>query len=200
MKDRPILPRTLLIISGGALLLCVLAMFVIDWAVSSQPELPVLGTVPAFEFTERSGQPFGTADMAGKINLIYFGFTQCQGPCPTLMVHMHELYDLYAHSEQVQFIKISVDPERDSLEALKQYAAANGITDDRWLFLRAPMEDVVKLSEEGFMLAAHDLPMGHSTKFILVDHEGRIRKYYDGLDRSELGLIKQHVRALARAM
>jgi protein SCO1/2 len=177
-----------------------MAMFVIDWAVSSRSVIPVLGTVPEFEFVERSGEPFGRSDMEGKINLVYFGFTHCQGPCPVLVANMAELYHLYDHSPEVQFITISVDPERDSLPVLKGYAEANGITDNRWLFLRAPIDEVVRLSEDGFMLGADDLPGGHTTKFTLVDHRGHIRNYYDGLDIAGLNLIKTHVRQMALEM
>ena len=200
MSTRPVVPRILLLISGGALLLLVMATFVINWAVNSRAELPVLGEVPPFEFTERSGEPFTQDDMLGKINLVYFGFTSCRGPCPILLVNMRELYDYYENTGQVQFIKISVDPDRDNLEALKRYAEEGGITDNRWLFLRAPIEEVVQLSEEGFMLSAHDLPGGHTTKFILVDHMGRIRAYYDGLDASALPVIKADVRQIASEM
>jgi protein SCO1/2 len=177
-----------------------MAVFVLNWANISRTSIPVLAQLPDFEFTERSGQPFGTPQMQGKINVVDFIFTHCQGPCPIMASKLIELYHLYENSDRIQFVSISVDPERDSLARLRQYAENLGVTDNRWLFLRAPIDDVISLSEEGFMLAADDLPGGHSTKFVLVDHEGNIRGYYDSLDDNSLRLMKTHIKVLAQEM
>ena len=47
------------------------------------------------------------------------------------------------------------------------------------------------------MLPADDLPMGHTTKFTLVDSEGNIRSYHEGLDRDGMVLLKNNIRQLA---
>jgi len=110
---------------------------------------------------------------------------------------MGELYKLYDSSSRVQFISISVDPEHDSLTVLQAYAERQGVTDNRWVFLHGAIDSVVNLSENGFKIAADDLPGGHTTRFILVDQKGRIRGYYDGLDDASLGIMKTHIRQLA---
>ncbi len=178
--------------------LAVAALLVLNKARQSRAEVPVLGILPNFIFTERDGQPFGLADMKGKINVVDFIFTHCKGPCPVMAGKMSGFYKLYAGSDKVQFISISVDPQNDSLPVLREYAARQGVTDKRWVFLRAPLDSVVNLSENGFMIAADDLPGGHSTKFVLVDGQGRIRGYYDGLDDASLEILKTHIRELAR--
>jgi cytochrome oxidase Cu insertion factor (SCO1/SenC/PrrC family) len=58
-------------------LLAVSALIVIELANRSRADLPVLGEVPAFEFTERSGSVFGKNDMKGTINIVNFFFTNC---------------------------------------------------------------------------------------------------------------------------
>lgn len=178
-------------------LLGVGALFVIDQAEKSRHELPVLSPVPAFQFTARNGESFGLGDLQGKINVVDFVFTNCQGPCPIMSTNMAELYKFYTPSPGVQFVSISVDPARDSLEALQAYAERYGVTDYRWRFLRGPLEEVRELSEAGFFLAADQLPMGHSTKFILVDQQGRIRGYYDSADHESLDRLREHIHALA---
>lgn len=176
------------------------AYFVISWANLSKSSLPVYGTLPDFEFTERSGETFGLEDMKGKINVVDFFFSNCHGPCPVMAVNMHDLYKLYEPSDKIQFVSISVDPARDTLARLQEYAEEIGVTDDRWHFLHAPMDKVVKLSERGFMIAAEDLPGGHSVLFALVDPLGRIRGFYSGIDKNEMELLKQNIRALGREM
>jgi protein SCO1/2 len=175
--------------------LSVLALVVIDLADKSRSDLPTLGEVPVFSFTERNGMPFGNENMQGKINIVNFFFTTCRGPCPIMNARVAELYQKYSTTDKVRFVSISVDPVRDSLIVLRKYANDFGVTDDRWLFLRGELDEVHRVSEQGFMLAG-DFPTIHSTKLILVDKDSRIRGYYDSFDEESLRLLTVHVREL----
>jgi protein SCO1/2 len=176
-------------------LLSVLALIVINLANKSREHLVILGEVPAFTFVERSGVSFGDENMKGKINIVNFFFTTCKGPCPIMNARVAELYKKYSTTDNVRFVSISVDPKRDSLAVLRQYADEFGVTDDRWLFLRGDLDEVHRVSEKGFMLAG-DLPTIHSTKLILVDENRKIRGYYDSFDEESLRLLTVHVREL----
>jgi protein SCO1/2 len=176
-------------------LLSVLALIVINLANKSREHLVILGEVPAFNFVERSGVSFGDENMKGKINIVNFFFTTCKGPCPIMNARVAELYKKYSTTDNVRFVSISVDPKRDSLAVLRQYADEFGVTDDRWLFLRGDLDEVHRVSEKGFMLAG-DLPTIHSTKLILVDENRKIRGYYDSFDEESLRLLTVHVREL----
>lgn len=158
--------------------------------------LPVLGQVGAFEFTERGGQPFALADLKGRVSVLDFFFTNCSGPCPAMSSRMASLYREFSNEPTVRFVSISVDPERDSLAALEAYARRFGVEDERWVFLRAPMREVHALAEGSFMLGG-ELPSLHSTKFILVDREARIRGYYSSDDSVSLDALRQQIRRLA---
>jgi protein SCO1/2 len=186
---------------GAMLLLGVLAVVVVSWANSSLSQLPVWGEVPEFEFVAASsGEPFGLEQMKGKVNIVDFIFTNCRGACPVMAVGFSELYTLYAGSDKVRFVSITVDPNRDSLEVLRAYAAEQGVYDDRWVFLRGPIEQVTDLCENGFMLPADGLPMGHTTKFIVVDHLGQIRSYHEGLEEASRPVITHNVKQLVREL
>jgi protein SCO1/2 len=161
----------------------------------SRSDIPHLGKVPTFSFTERSGLAFGTEEMQGKITIVNFFFTNCKGPCPIMNTRVSELYKKYVTSNEVQFVSISVDPDRDSLTVLQEYAREYGVTDNRWMFIRAPIEEVHRVSEKGFMLAG-ELPTIHSTKLILVDRDLNIRGYYDSFEEEHLRLLTTHVRQL----
>lgn len=176
-------------------LLSVSALIVIDLANTSRSDLPVLGEVPKFEFTERSGSSFGNDNMQDVINIVNFFFTTCQGPCPIMNSRVAELYKQYSTTDQVRFVSISVDPKRDSLTVLRKYADDFGVTDNRWIFLRGELDEVHRVSEKGFMLAG-ELPTIHSTKLILVDRNQKIRGYYDSFDEESLRLLTVHVKEL----
>jgi len=181
-------------------LLAVAAAVIINWAETSRAQLPVLGEVPRFSFTERSGKPVTKDDLMGHLTVVDFIFTNCRGICPTMSANMSELYQLYKSSHKVHFLSISVDPDRDSLEVLRRYANDFGVTDSRWLFARGALVDVAYLMEKGFMLSAEDLPGGHPSQFILVDDKGQIRGYYYNEDETGMKTLKTQIRELARAM
>lgn len=193
-------PATFVWILVLIFILAAAGAFVINRANISRSDIPILWEVPEFEFVERSGQAFGLDDMKGKLNVVDFIFTSCPDICPVMSARMSELYELYSGFDIVRFVSISVDPERDTLETLQAYAEAWGVIDNRWVFLRAEIEDVVELSEDGFKLQAEDLPMGHSNRFVLVDQNGMIRSYHDSFDDVALGALKKNIRELARSL
>ncbi len=190
----------IIVIAAVVTILGLTASFVLIEAQASRSELEVLGAVPPFELTERSGLSFGSDDLKGKINVVDFIFTSCQGPCPVMADHMSTLYQAFAGSNKVQFVSISVDPARDRLSVLQEYAQRQGVTDSRWVFLRGENDAIRWLSEAGFKLAADDLPALHSTKFVLVDDKGEIRGYYSGTDMASVNVLKTHIRELVQAM
>ena len=74
---------------------------------------------------------------------------------------------------------------------LKEYAKANGVKDDRWQFLTSDIESIKDLKKNGFMLYAGELPRGHAIKFVLIDQDGQIRKYYDGTDKASMAVLRK---------
>ena len=188
-----IIAVVLILLAGGAYL-------VIDKADQSRSQLPVLGTVPEFNFINYDGKEFDRNDLNDKISVVDFIFTRCKGPCPTMSGYMEELYKKYENSDVVQFVSISVDPDYDSLNVLMQYADDHGVTDDRWKFLHSDIESVKNLCEGGFMLAADDLPGAHSTKFVLVDRQGQIRGYYSGTDEASIKILTTNINSLIKEL
>ena len=167
--------------TSGIFLLCILAG-------CSQPKpLPKRFELPKFTFTERSGQPFDSASLAGKVWVADFFFTSCPGTCLMLSNRMKEIHEATGKDDGVRFVSITTDPESDTPEVMSKYAAGLG-ADDRWKFLTGPRAEIFKLSIEGFKLAVADADgvnvkekIIHSTKLVLVDKHGWIRDYYDGI-------------------
>lgn len=192
--------RTGLFTAGivAALLLAVFAIVILNQAEKSRADIPVIAQMPDFEFVNQDGQPWGSAQMRGKISVLDFVFTRCKTACPVMSTEMSKLYKAFDGSNDVQFVSVTVDPEYDSLAVLKGYAVAHGVTDDRWQFLHAPLDSVVKLSEEGFMLPADNLPMGHSPRFVLIDREGRIRGYFNALEGKPMIALREQMTQLLK--
>ena len=114
--------------------------------------------------------------------------------------NMRSLYDDFSNSEEVQFVSITVDPKNDNIEVLKNYAKINGITDERWQLLTSDLSNIKLLKREGFMLFADELPQGHAIKFILIDDNQNIRKYFDGTDEASLTILKKDITNLVREL
>lgn len=181
-------------------ILAVVAAFVVNSAEQSRSQLPILGNVPSFKLILSNGEELTREDLNGRLHIVNFMFTRCQGVCPTMSANIKKMYDLYRGSDKVRFLSITVDPDYDTLEVLRSYAEGFGVNDNRWIFGRGPLVDVAALLEHGFMLDASDLPSNHPSYLILVDDQGNIRGYYSYNDDDELTALRENIRNLARAM
>ncbi len=163
------------------------SLLVVLSACTQQKPLPKLFEVPRFTLTERSGQPFDSASLRGKVWVADFFFTSCPGTCLMLSKRMKEIHDATVKGGDVRFVSISTDAETDTPAVMTKYAASLG-ADSRWSFLTGARDTVFELSIKGFKLALADAEgvdvkekFIHSTKLVLVDRHGWIRGYYDGV-------------------
>ena len=145
-------------------------------------KLPSVGSVPSFELVNQEAQPFGSAQLAGKIWIADFIFTTCPGPCPIISTRMSELERPLEQSD-VQLVSFSVDPEKDTPAVLQEYAEKLKAQPGRWNFLTGERDAIYSLMRDGFkltILEEEGMPV-HATTFVLVDRRGTIRGYYDAL-------------------
>ena len=165
---------------------------------------PILGQVPPFALTNRDGRPVTLASLAGSPWIADFVFTRCAASCPMMTARLARLGKELPAGEQVRRVSFTVDPVHDTPEVLARYAATFHAPAD-WLFLTGSEPDLHRLSRAGFKLAI-DVPKGdagsavepilHSTRFVLVDGEGRIRGYYDGEDGEAMGRLVRDLKAI----
>jgi protein SCO1/2 len=115
--------RTLLTLAAGALVLPAAGC---DRKTQFHEE-DISGSLPplAFSMTDAmTGSPVTAADFRGKVTLLYFGYTLCPDFCPTTLTNLAvALKQLGKQADQVRVLFVTVDPNRDSLPVLKQYAA-----------------------------------------------------------------------------
>jgi protein SCO1/2 len=164
-------------------------------------ELPVLGTVPPFSLTERSGATFGSTDLAGHVWVANFIFTRCPDFCPALTARMAELQAATA-DRPTRLVSFSVDPEHDTPDVLTEYAKRTG-AGAQWMFVTGPRATMAALLRDGFHVAYADdgppaSPITHSDRFVLVDQQLRIRGYYHGTDTDDLRRLGRDAASLGR--
>lgn len=94
-------------------------------ALKSGTALPAPRTITAFELTDQSGQPFGSADLPGQPSLWFFGFTHCPDVCPTTLALMSQLRREPSLAA-LRIVFVTVDPERDDVAAMRRYVDAFG--------------------------------------------------------------------------
>ena len=97
-----------------------------------------------------------------------------------------ELQDRFSDQEDFRLLSISVNPEYDTPEVLKRYGDDYGADHSRWTFLTGDREKIRSLAWEGFHVGKEEDPIFHSTYFILVDKEGKIRGYYISSEKNEI--------------
>jgi len=79
----------------------------------------------SFELTDHNGRPFASTALAGRPHAIFFGFTHCPDVCPTTLLEMsNNLASLGADADRLRVVFVSVDPERDTPERLREYLSA----------------------------------------------------------------------------
>ena len=134
-----------------------------------------------FALTERSGEPFRSADMRGKVWVATYFFTTCPGSCTRLNQNIQFMHNRPELAD-VTWVSITCDPDNDSLEALRDYADHWEADPERWLFCRAPLEYTQQVAK-GMSVAL--MRKGHQDRAIVFDKAGKIRGNYDALSRSD---------------
>lgn len=168
---------------------------------------PVLGRVPEFTLTNRDGRTIRNRDLAGQPWIADFIFTRCPASCPMMTARLAKLNGELPDDLPVRLVSISVDPENDTPAVLQRYAESFKAP-ARWLFLTGGRDTIHRLSKEGFKLGIEVAPppvgndgkpvepILHSTRFVLVDGEGRIRGYYDAFDEESMAKLRRHLDAI----
>jgi cytochrome oxidase Cu insertion factor (SCO1/SenC/PrrC family) len=199
----------LLLVGAAAIVLVLIARHFAAPAIST----PV-GTqerkyfVPPFSLTERSGRIITNNDLLGKIWVADFVYTTCPGPCPLVSASMAKLQDAVANDPQVQLVTFTVDPTTDTSAVLSDYADHFGASKTRWWFLTGGEKAIFDVVRNGFLLPMTDnsgkplepgqYKVTHSTQVALVDGDGVIQGYFDGLSAEGRSDVLKAIAALEK--
>jgi cytochrome oxidase Cu insertion factor (SCO1/SenC/PrrC family) len=134
-----------------------------------------------FELTERSGEPFRSTDMKGKVWVVSYFFTTCPGNCirvNTNIQRMHNLPDL----RDVTWVSITCDPDTDTIDALSEYANTWKADPHRWLFCRGDLNYVKRIARG---MSLYLSLKGHQDHVAVIDKYGKIRGMFDAMSAQD---------------
>ncbi|MGE5520968.1 MAG: SCO family protein [Candidatus Dadabacteria bacterium] len=150
--------------------------------------------VADFSLKDHLGRTVSWKDMEGKVIVADFFFTHCPTICPTLTELMRDLQIGIKSSDKagnrdanfVQFLSFSIDPERDSVAALKKWADRFQVNPQNWLLLTGDKKQIYDLSVKEMKVPAEDggvidSNFIHTDVFVLLDKYKNIRGYYHSL-------------------
>ena len=136
-----------------------------------------------FSLTDHNGQARTIKDFAGKVTVVFFGYTQCPDVCPTSMAELADVKKtLGPDGARVQGVFITIDPDRDTPEVLKAYMAN---FDPTFLALRAASPAMLAALAKDFKVnykkvegkTATSYTMDHSAGSYVFDTRGQLRLY-----------------------
>jgi protein SCO1/2 len=134
-----------------------------------------------FSLTDHNGRARTLADFRGKVVAVFFGFTHCPDVCPTTLAELAQVMrELGPDAKKVQVLFITVDPERDTPEVLRQYVPS---FDPSFLGLYGDTDAIARTAKDfKVFYQKQALPGGgysvdHSAGMYIYDREGRLRLY-----------------------
>ncbi len=147
----------------------------------------VYGTVPYYKLENQFGDTITSDDMKGYIYVSDFFSTNDLQESKKLTAVLSGIQDSYKSEVKIRVISFSVDPSRDSLSALNQYARQHKAAPNKWFFLRGGEQDMVNLAKNGFKVSLIPDSSGsgfaYSPQLVVVDGGGKIRGYYDTVNQ-----------------
>jgi protein SCO1/2 len=167
-----------------------IALGILGWfAVGSAPRparLAVIRAAPEFTLLNQDGRSQRLHDLRGKVLLVSFIFTTCNGTCPATTHRMVQVQDELKRrgvlkGDGVRLVSISLDPARDTPEVLRNYMRLYDADSAFWSFLTGPPEQAAKGIAAWGMWArpAANGQLDHPSRIFLVDRAGQIREIYN---------------------
>lgn len=155
---------------------------------------------PPLDLTDQHGQPFSLATAPEKVRLIYFGYTTCPDFCPTTLTDFLTVKEeLGDDVDRVEFILVTIDPERDTQARLQEYLA---FFDPEFVGLRGDQAQTdAALRGYGVLAQRSEQPgsatgylVDHSTTIYVLDEDGNLRLTFPyGTDPADMTEDVRHL-------
>jgi protein SCO1/2 len=152
---------------------------------SQESPLPEIAPAPEFTLTSQDGAPVTLADFRGKVVAVTFIYTLCTSTCPVLTPMMSFVQDRLGadFGAKIAFVSITVDPERDTPEVLKEYAQAFGANLTGWSFLTGTPAAIRDVARKYGVYASktENGDVEHTFLTSIIDSNGILRVQYLGV-------------------
>ncbi|WP_264536242.1 SCO family protein [Flavobacterium sp. N1736] len=177
----------------------------------SDSKLLTIGPAPKFDLTNQDNAKISNETYKGKVYVLEFFFTTCPSICPKMNLSMLEIEKTFFGNPNFGIVSITIDPNHDTPQVLKEHAKLLGVKSSNWNFLTGEKATIMDLSNKGFNLYAGENAkvnggFEHSGLFALIDKDGNIRcrkdefgnpiLYYDGLDKKGVRDIQEDIKIL----
>ncbi|PLY02113.1 MAG: SCO family protein [Desulfuromonas sp.] len=177
--------RNLLIkLTFAGIAICLVVILVSFFIVPKpKPGGPELTHNPSAEFTltKDDGSTFHLSDLRGEIVLLFFGYTSCPDACPSTLSKLNRAFNLLTPEEkkQVRTVFVSVDPERDNLQLLRDYLDYFGVNATGVTGTKEEVDKVVKAYQAYYLVIPGEssdwYTINHTTTVYLHDKQGKVR-------------------------
>ncbi|MBZ0098851.1 MAG: SCO family protein, partial [Taibaiella sp.] len=136
----------------------------------------------------------------------YF-FTTCKGICPRMNENMNKVYEAFRGNERVMILSHTVDPKKDTVEAMKAYSLRFESDPEQWMFLTGDKKELYDVARYSYLISAADHTATvdiqsdfiHTDRFVLVDGDGYIRgRFYKGTDMAEVNQLIGDIKMLLK--
>ena len=204
------LQRIQVFVWGFLLLVILMIIGAFIWSKMDGPGKPlfVYSQVGNFSLTNQHDEVISLDKLRGQIWIADVIFTRCPLQCIRMTKRMHQLQEALPKDKSIKLISMTADPQFDTPKVLNDYAKIYGSDQGRWWFLTGSKLEINRLAVTGLKLVVYEkkpeereVPADlflHSTKFVLVDGQGRIRGWFDGEKEETKGQIVRAVKTLLR--
>jgi cytochrome oxidase Cu insertion factor (SCO1/SenC/PrrC family) len=160
-----------------------------------------------FSLTDRTGRTVTRAELNHKILVVDFLFTSCSLTCPVVNRCMAQIQQLTTNQPDVRLVSLTVDPRDDTPEVLAKYGERFGADTNRWLLLTGDKTAIHGLIATSFLPQDLDDPFtympgnfSHTDRIALVDAEGNVRGYFDGLNPNTVAAVVEEINRLRKKL
>jgi protein SCO1/2 len=187
-----------------AFLIPVTVLAILKWSDGKWGTLPVYegrsGMLTDFHLRNQYNQPVSLKNWEGKIVVVDFFFTHCPSICPKMTSGLKKVQASFPAEPNLLFNSFSVDPTRDSVARLKDYADQFGINHN-WNLLTGSKEAIYNLARNSFLVApgvSHgtENDFMHTDKLVLIDKQQKIRGYYQGTSNKDIQTLIHDIQKL----
>ena len=158
-----------------------------------------------FSLTDRTGRSVTQSDLTGKILVVDFLYTSCSLTCPVVNRCMAQIQQLTTNQPDVKLVSLTVDPRDDTPEALAKYGERFGADTNRWLLLTGDKPALYGLIAASFLAQDLNDPFiympgnfSHTDRIALVDADGKLRGYFDGLNENTATAVVGEINRLRK--
>ncbi len=156
-----------------------------------------------FVLTDQNGKPFQLSQVRNQVVVLFFGYTHCGDVCPLTLAQFRQVKSRLKEDAGTRFIFVSVDPERDTPDALKQYLSA---FDPSFIGLTGSRSELEKVwADYGITVLktnvknAEDYDVEHTARIYVIDQKGYLQLTYpSGFDTNSIVEDLNHLKRVVR--